>query len=405
MLLTGAKVWDGIAAGPVEGLAIRIEGETIAEIGPGLVAQAEEEVIDLSGHTITPGFIDCHVHCTLDPIALTSVVSDSISTKALKAAVRLREMLAKGFTTVRDVGCIDAEFITVDLKRAQASGLIVGPRMVVAPHVLSATGGHGDPSALLAHSLSADSGILSFENADGPDQVRSFVRNEMRYGADWIKFAATGGFSSPSDDPSQVSYSQEEMDVLVATARDLGLSASPHAYGDEGIRRAVKAGVRGIEHGNLATAGTLRMMSDAGVYLVPTVSTVVYRARTIDDDAAWVGVPDYKRRKYRKYASAIRECADSMAGSDVRVVYGTDVGVVDFEFQNREFEELVKAGLDVTRAMKAGTSLAAEYLQLPDRGVLLPGKLADLVAMPGDPWLDITATQRVSLVIQGGVAR
>lgn len=405
MLVTGARVWDGLADRPVEGVFIRVSGSTIAEMGPDLRPAPDEEVLDLAGHTITPGFIDCHVHCTFDPLAITDAVVDSAATKALKAVIRLGDMLAKGFTTVRDVGCIDSEFITVDLKRAQAAGLFVGPRMVVAPHVLSATGGHGDPSALLAHSLTAETGILAFENADGPEQVRSQVRNEMRFGADWIKFAATGGFSSPSDDPGQVTYSQEEMDMLVSTARDLGMSASPHAYGDEGIQRAVRAGVRGIEHGNLASADTLRMMTDAGVFLVPTVSTVVYRARTTEDDDAWVGVPGYKRRKYRKYAAQILECADNMARSNVQIAYGTDVGVVDFAFQDREFEELVKAGVGVTRAMKSATSTAADYLQLPDRGVLRPGMLADLVAMPGNPWEDITVTQRVDLVMQGGIVR
>ncbi|EUA35068.1 amidohydrolase family protein [Mycobacterium xenopi 3993] len=308
-----------------------------------------------------------------------------------------------GFTTVRDLACADLDYPTVDLRDAVAAGTVVGPRMLVAPHMISARGGHGDFSGMVADEYQGPSRALELAAADGCDEIRTRVRQEIRAGADWIKFAATGGFASPSDDPGQATYSQEEMDVLVATAADLGVPVTPHSYGDEGIQRAVRAGVRSIEHGNLASADTLRMMEDAGVFLVPTQYAIVSGARRGEDDPVWAAMPEYAKRKARKYRGALLDAAERVAASNVRIAFGTDAGMFPHQDNWREFPTMVSTGISPLRALQAATSVAAELLQLDDLGVIAEGKIADLIAMPGDPFTDIEVTGQVDLVMKEGV--
>jgi imidazolonepropionase-like amidohydrolase len=274
---------------------------------------------------------------------------------------------------------------------------------VVAPHMISARGGHGDFSAMVADEYQDPSRPLELAAADGGDEIRTRVRREIRAGADWIKFAATGGFASPSDDPGHATYSQQEMDVLVATAADLDVPVTPHSYGDEGIQRAVRAGVRSIEHGNLASSETLRMMTDAGVFIVPTQYTILSGARRDEGDALWAAMPEHSRRKMQKYRGALLNAAEHLAASDVRIAFGTDAGMFPHQDNWREFPMMVSNGISHLRALLAATSVAAELLRLDDLGVIAEGKIADLIAMPGDPFTDIHVTGRVDFVMKDGV--
>jgi imidazolonepropionase-like amidohydrolase len=401
-LITGAKVWDGIADQAALRQILVVDGR-IQQLGDEIDAPSDAQVVDLSGHTVTPGFMDCHVHVTIAPPLGPAVALDSSVAKTLKALPVLKALLHNGFTTVRDLGCGDLDYPTIDLRNAVAAGIIEGPRMVVAPHMISARGGHGDFSGIVADEYQGTSRPLELAAADGEDEIRTRVRQEIRAGADWIKFAATGGFASPSDDPGHATYSQEEMNALVATAADLDIPVTPHSYGDEGIQRAVRAGVRSIEHGNLASAETLRMMENAGVFMVPTQYAIVSGARRGEDDPMWAVMPEYARRKAQKYRGPLLDAAERLAASNVRIAFGTDAGMFPHHENWQEFPTMVSTGITPLRALHAATSVAADLLQLDDLGVIAEGKIADLVAMPGDPFTDIEVTGRVDFVMKGGV--
>ena len=401
-LITGANVWDGISAQAAPRQVLVVDGR-IQRVADAIEAPADARVVDLSGHTLAPGFIDCHVHVTLAPPVGLTLALESSTAKTLKALPVLRALLNNGFTTVRDLGCGDVDYPTIDLRNAVAAGIVEGPRMVVAPHMISARGGHGDFSGMVADEYQGCCRPLELAAADGGDEIRTRVRQEIRAGANWIKFAATGGFASPSDDPGHATYSQEEMNVLVATAADLDTPVTPHSYGDEGIQRAVRAGVRSIEHGNLASPETMRMMQDGGVFMVPTQYTILSGARRDEGDALWAVLPEHSRRKMQKYRGALLDAAEHLAASDVRIAFGTDAGMFPHQDNWREFPMMVSTGITPLRALRAATSAAAELLHLDDLGVIAEGKIADLIAMPGDPLTDIDVTGQVDFVMKDGV--
>jgi imidazolonepropionase-like amidohydrolase len=399
VVLVADRCWDGLADGPVGQTEVLVRRGHIAQVGSH-VDRADADVIELGDRTLLPGFIDCHVHATFDPARLLqAAVSDSPASMALNSLAALRALLGNGFTTVRDLASFAADPITIDLRRAVKNGIVVGPRMVVAPHIISARGGHGDLSGLLGPQLGREVGTL----ADGVEEITKVVREEIRSGADWVKFAATGGFFSPSDDPGQTSYSQQEMDALVSTAGDLGVPCTPHAYGDEGISRAVRAGVRCVEHGSLASMQTLAFMEQHDVFLVPTQFVIFDPLDHLNDDPYWIGKPQAARSKFRHYADQLRQCAQDVAASSIKIAFGTDAGVFNHQQNWKEFPTMVTNGIPPLRALRAATSVAADLLARPDLGRIQPHACADLIAMPGDPCSDINFTGQVNFVMKGGV--
>ncbi|PPI91261.1 amidohydrolase family protein [Nocardia nova] len=399
MVVVAGRCWNGLSehsAGPTQ---VLVRHGRIVDVA-ARVDDRGADIIDLADRTLLPGFIDCHVHTTMDPSRIMdAVVSDPATVTALNALPTLKTLLHNGFTTVRDLGAFTAEPITIYLRNAVAARLLTGPRLVVAPHFISARGGHGDFSSLLDPQIGTELGAL----ADGPVEIASLVRRDVRAGADWIKFGATGGFGSPSDDPGQALYSQDEMDTLVATARDLGVPCTPHAYGDEGISRALEAGVRSIEHGNLASAATLKSMEQYGVFLVPTQYMVIDAVNHLDDDTYWVGKSPAERKKFSRYEEQLRESARNVAASKVNVAFGTDAGMFPHAENWREFPTMVSTGITPLRALRAATSVAAGLLQRPDLGRIEAGATADLIALADDPFSDIEATGAVEFVMQSGI--
>ncbi|GAA2357202.1 amidohydrolase family protein [Dactylosporangium salmoneum] len=397
-VLVAERSWDGLADAPCAHTEVAVRGGRIAAVGDR-VGRDGMRVIDLGDRMLLPGFIDCHIHTTVEPSALlTAFVAGPATVLALRALPVLRDLLDRGFTTVRDLATFAAEPLTVYLRDAIADGLITGPRMLVAPHLISARGAHGDISTLLAPEYGREIGVL----ADGPSAVTRAVREEIRAGADWIKFGATGGFGTPADDPGQATYTQQEMDALVAAAADLGVPCTPHAYGDDGIARAVRAGARSIEHGNLASAETLSLMQRRGVFLVPTQYMVLDALDHLDDEDYWLGKDPAEREKFRRYADRLRDSARNVAASEVRIAFGTDAGMFPHDQNWKEFAAMVHSGITPLRALRAATSTAADLLRRSDLGRIEPGATADLVALAGNPFDDIDATGGVDFVMRDG---
>ncbi|RAN73313.1 amidohydrolase [Bacillus sp. SRB_336] len=390
-------VFDGVSDDVGGAAEIVVIDGLIVEMGRTVGRPDGAEVVDLTGHTVCPGFIDTHVHLTMDAGTLPGQTLGSTATKALTGLSLAGEYLDRGFTTLRDLGTMDPEFPTVDLRNALDAGILQGPRLVVAGHVLSATAGHGDLSGFYPSRWDLPVSAV----ADGVDRVRRLVRREHAHGSDWIKTANAGGYFSVGDDPARSTWFDDEMDAVCSTARLLGLPVAVHTGGAEACKQAIRAGARSLEHAYLIDEEGIEMAIEAGVYIVPTMQMTQedlsqLRAGTLPDQAVW---------KFRRDSQKILDSQRLIATSDVRIAFGTDCGMFPFDHGILEFQAMVNAGISPLRALRAATSVAAEMLGRVDIGVLKPGACADLVAVPGNPLQDITATSRVDFVMRGGSIR
>lgn len=395
VVLIADRLWDGMADRPTGPSRVLVRDGRIAAVEPDVGTPPAARTVALGPRTLLPGFIDCHVH-VLD----SSMATASVSHQTLQALGPLRDLLSNGFTTVRDLGCADHP-TNIDLRQALAEDVIEGPRLIVAPNMISPRGGHGDKQPQLTARFGVEVGTLG----DGTAEVVRRVREQGRQGADWIKFAGSGGYGSVNDDPGQVSYTSAEMEALVSAATDLGLPCAVHAYNDESIRRAVLAGVRSVEHANLASAEVLALAADHGAYVVPTQLAQFRFLDKLDDDDFWADQPSYLRPKILRHADAAHAGAKNLAESDVTIAFGTDASMFPHAENWREFPTLVSHGISPLRALRAATGVAADLLQRPDLGRIRPGAVADLIAVAGDPFQDIDATGRVEFIMQSGNIR
>ncbi|GGZ47640.1 metal-dependent hydrolase family protein [Streptomyces subrutilus] len=394
VLLTAPRWWDGHRART--GARVLVADGRIADTDCRLPPPGATR-LDLPGHTLLPGLIDCHVHLAQTPEA---PAPPTTAGQALAALPVLRALLANGFTTVRDLGSTLRDPPTVHLRHALRAGTVPGPRLLVAPHIISARAGHGDHSPHAAAPGDAESGAV----ADGAGEVLRRVRLEARLQADWIKCAATGGLTSSTDGPGRPTYTQDELDTLVAAAADLGLPCAAHAFSDEGITRAVRAGVRSIEHACLATPPVLDLIADRGVFLVPTLHAVGFFLDRLDDDGYWAGRGE-ERAKLARHADTLRGHGARVAACRAELAYGTDAGMFPHAQNWREFPAMTTAGLTPEQALRSATATAGALLRRPGLGTLAVGAEADLVAVPGDPLRDIDAMSAVDFVMQGGAVR
>jgi imidazolonepropionase-like amidohydrolase len=395
IVLVCGKVFDGLAdrlSGPAE---IRIEGDRIAALGRSVGRPPGAQVIDLADRTVSPGFIDTHVHLTMDAANLAQQTLESAATKALKALSLARQYMAFGFTTLRDLGSADPEWPTINLRDALDAGLVEGPRLIVAAHIISASAGHGDLRGFYDARWTLPVSAI----ADDPGSIRALVRREHTYGGDWIKTTNTGGYFSRGDDPARVTWFDDELTVLTAAARQLGMPVAVHTGAAAGCTQAIRAGARSLEHAYLIDAEGIELAERAGVYVVPTMQMTQedlhqLAAGALPSQAVW---------KFRRDSEQILAAQRLLAASSVKIAYGTDCGMFPFSHGILEFQAMVQAGVPPSRALKAATSVAAELLGRDELGVLAPGMLADIVAMPGDPLADIAATANVDFVMKAGV--
>ena len=264
----------------------------------------------------------------------------------------------------------------------------------MAAHILSASAGHGDLRGFYAPRWTLPISAI----ADDPGSIKALVRREHTFGSDWIKTTNTGGYFSPGDDPARVTWFDDEMEILTSTARQLGMPVAVHTGAAEGCKQAIRFGARSLEHAYLIDAEGLEMAQKAGTYIVPTMQMTQedlgeLHAGTLPCHAVW---------KFSRDNKHIIDSQHQITASDVKIAYGTDCGMFPFEHGILEFQAMVNGGLSSVRALKAATSVAAELLARNDIGVLAPGKLADIVAMPGDPIEDISVTAQVDFVMKDG---
>lgn len=359
-----------------------------------------DKVIDLKTRTVLPGLIDCHVH--LDHQSSKSAFYEEQTLNQADVAYRAlpfaRATLLAGFTTVRDLG---GSGVNLALRDAINRGLVVGPRMFTAGLAISASGGHMDDTNGLREDLKRALGQAD-NVADGPDACRRAVREAFKRGADVIKISSTGGVLDLSKDGSGPQYSEEEIRAIVQTARDLGLRVACHAHGAEGIRRAIRAGVTSIEHASLMDDETIGLMKKANTWYVPTLTA----GQSVADSAKIKGYfPPPIVPKALTIGPQLRTTFAKAYKQGVRVAFGTDAGVYRHGRNAREFQYMVEAGMAPLEAIRAATLAAADLLdQQADLGVLEAGKLADIVAVEGDPLQDITVLQHgVRFVMKQGV--
>ncbi|MEG9437749.1 amidohydrolase family protein [Edaphobacter sp. HDX4] len=332
---------------------------------------------------------------TMDAANLAHQTLESSASKALKGLSLAREYMSYGFTTLRDLGSVDPEWPTVDLRNAINAGFVEGPRLIVAAHILSAGAGHGDLRGFYSPRWNLPVSAI----ADDSGSIKALVRREHTFGSDWIKTSNTGGYFSAGDDPARVTWFDDEIEALTSTARQLGMPVAVHTGAAEGCKQAIRFGARSLEHAYLIDSEGLQMAAKVGSYVVPTMQMTQedlheLQAGTLPCQAVW---------KFRRDNEKILASQKLLAASPVKIAYGTDCGMFPFSHGILEFQAMVKAGLSPVRALKTATSVAAGLLGRDDLGMLAPGKLADIVAMPDNPIEDISATAKVDFVMKDGI--
>jgi imidazolonepropionase-like amidohydrolase len=400
IVLKAARIFDGHEV-RAPGIVI-VSGSVITSAGPTVQAPVGAEVIDLGDATLSPGFIDAHTHLSIMyrtdyRDGIVDSVTKPIPEQALFAAENLKKTLLAGVTTVRDVGSRD--FVDVGLRNAAAAGIVPGPRMLVSVHSISSTGGHcdaqnGTRAGVFGYESGPEHGVIN-----GPDEGRKAVRYNIKYGADVIKICATGGVLSLTDPPDVPQLTQEELNAIVDEAHTLRKKTAAHAHGAEGAKRAIRAGIDSIEHGAFLDDEALDLMKARGTYFVPTLMALEGSKEIL----AKGGFSPFVAEKVKAALESANTVVRKAISKGVKIGLGTDAAVYPHGRNTEEFHLLTALGLSPLDALRAGTSVDAELLGVQDRlGVLAPGKLADIVAFPGDPRQNIRQVEKVFFVMKDG---
>jgi imidazolonepropionase-like amidohydrolase len=401
VVLHAARVIDGTGAAPIANGVVVVTDDRIVAVGRqgSVTIPAGARTIELGDATLLPGFIDAHTHIIgrelMDPQAGEAATRDYGATGAIIGVANAQKTLLAGFTTIRNVGA--PNFDDMALRSAVSSGFVIGPRMQNAGHAIGITGGHCDENGYRPGLMDGDykTGI-----ADGAEQVRAAARYQAKYGADVIKICATGGVLSEGDAVGVQQYTFEEMKAIVDEATKLERKVAAHAHGTEGIKTAVRAGVASIEHGSFLDEEGAKLMAQRGTYLVPTLSAGEAATRAADAGV----LKGLRAQKARAAFAAMKPSVKIAVRNGVPIALGTDAGGGAHGTNAREFGLMVDmGGMTPMQALVAGTSSGAKLLGWENRiGSLTPGKLADIVAVPGDPLADIHVTERPVFVMKNG---
>ncbi|MGI9104653.1 MAG: amidohydrolase family protein [Pyrinomonadaceae bacterium] len=404
IVIKAARIFDGQNERlTTPGVIVVVDGK-IHSLGVNAQIPAGAEVIDLGDATLLPGFMDAHTH-------LTGEASDdwkqdeldsfkkTVPEQALDATVYARKTLMIGFTTVRDVGAND--LIDIGLRNAIGNGKVAGPRMLVAVRAIGATGGHCDPTGGYRPGVFDLSTGIEEAVANGADAVRAAVRMNIKRGADVIKVCATGGVLSLTGDVNSPQLTQAELDALVDEAHALRRKTAAHAHGAEGAKRAIRAGIDSIEHGSFLDDEALDLMKAKGTFLVATLMAPQGLREKLDRG---LYMPPNVEAKARAAIASIQSMFRKAVTKGVRIAFGTDAAVYPHGRNAEEFRLMVELGMRPVDALRAATSVNAELFGVSDQlGTLAPGKLADIIAVPGDPTRDIRETEKVFFVMKEGV--
>jgi imidazolonepropionase-like amidohydrolase len=405
IVLKAARLFDGKSKTLAQNGVVIVQGNKIVDAGSNLPAPADAQVIDLGDATLSPGFMDGHTHLTLDFSGnynerRLKEVDLNVSEQAILATRYARATVEAGFTTVRDLGSRfvgSKEFVDVALRNSINKGVVVGPRMLVATFGIGATGGHFDATSGFRDMLFGREPDFSEGIADGPDAIRKAVRFEVKNGADVIKAAVSGGVLSLADEVDTPQFTPAEMAALVDESHRLRKKVAVHCHGDQAAKEAIEAGVDSIEHGSFLKPETLTLMKNKGTYLTPTLMATEWIMSKIDN------YPPALQAKARAAAAARSDMFRNAVKMGVKISFGTDAAVFPHGQNAKEFKVMVDLGMQPIDALKAATGNAADLFGIAQKtGTLEKGKLADVIAMPGDPTADITATERVSFVMKDG---